>query len=165
MPAPSLSIQECRSCAWLWRLSSQQVMNDCLQVVRKHFYNWTPFRDFQTFPVAWLASFCGNSSASTQIRKLNEGVVLNNSGLLLVKYFMLRWKCYHQARHQWLTPVILATQEAEIRRISVWSQLRQIVLETYFEKTLHKKGPTEWLKVKALSSNPSTARKRKKYKI
>jgi hypothetical protein len=31
---------------------------------------------------------------------------------------------------QWLTPVILATQEAEIRRINVQSQLRQIVLET-----------------------------------
>jgi hypothetical protein len=27
----------------------------------------------------------------------------------------------------WLTPVILATQEAEIRRIEVQSQLRQIV--------------------------------------
>jgi hypothetical protein len=28
-------------------------------------------------------------------------------------------KKYHYARHQWLTPVILATQEAEIRRIMV----------------------------------------------
>jgi hypothetical protein len=26
------------------------------------------------------------------------------------------------ARHQWLTPVILATQEAEIRKIKVQSQ-------------------------------------------
>jgi hypothetical protein len=34
------------------------------------------------------------------------------------------------ARHWWLTPVILATHEAEIRRISVQSQLRQIVPET-----------------------------------
>jgi hypothetical protein len=31
-----------------------------------------------------------------------------------------------------LMSVILATQEAEIRRISVWSQPRQIVLETLF---------------------------------
>jgi hypothetical protein len=30
-------------------------------------------------------------------------------------------------RHLWLTPVILATQEAEIRRITVRSQPRQIV--------------------------------------
>jgi hypothetical protein len=33
------------------------------------------------------------------------------------------------ARCWWLTPVILATQEAEIRRIAVWSQPRQIVCE------------------------------------
>jgi hypothetical protein len=31
---------------------------------------------------------------------------------------------------QWLIPVILVTQEAEIRRIVVESQPRQIVLET-----------------------------------
>jgi hypothetical protein len=33
------------------------------------------------------------------------------------------------AGRQWLTPVILATQEAEIRRIAVGSQPRQIVHE------------------------------------
>jgi hypothetical protein len=33
-----------------------------------------------------------------------------------------------QAGHQWLTPVILATQEAAIRRIAVQSQYGQIVL-------------------------------------
>jgi hypothetical protein len=32
----------------------------------------------------------------------------------------------------------------------------------YLEKTHHKKGLVEWLKVKALSSNPSTAKKKKK---
>jgi hypothetical protein len=31
------------------------------------------------------------------------------------------------ARCPWIIPVILATQEAEIRRIAVQSQLRQIV--------------------------------------
>jgi hypothetical protein len=36
------------------------------------------------------------------------------------------------------------------------SQPRQIVHETLSEKTLHKKRLVEWLKVKALSSNPST---------
>jgi hypothetical protein len=33
------------------------------------------------------------------------------------------------ARHQWFTHVILATQEAEIRRISVQSQPRKTILE------------------------------------
>jgi hypothetical protein len=44
-------------------------------------------------------------------------------------------------------PVILATQEAEIRRIVVQSQHKQIVCETLSRKTHHKKGVVEWLKV------------------
>jgi hypothetical protein len=32
----------------------------------------------------------------------------------------------------------------------------------YLKKTLHKKGLVEWLKVYALSSSPSTAKKKKK---
>jgi hypothetical protein len=40
--------------------------------------------------------------------------------------------------HQWLTPVILATQEEEIRRIEVQSQHRQIV-----PKTLSQKNPSQ----------------------
>jgi hypothetical protein len=43
------------------------------------------------------------------------------------------------AKHWWLTPVILVTQEAEIRRIVVQSQLGQTVHETLSRKTLHKK--------------------------
>jgi hypothetical protein len=34
----------------------------------------------------------------------------------------------------WLTPVILATQKAEIRRVTVQSQLRQIVCEILSQK-------------------------------
>jgi hypothetical protein len=48
---------------------------------------------------------------------------------------------------QWLTPVILATQEAEIRRITVQSQSRQIARRPYLEKSHHKKGLVQWLKV------------------
>jgi hypothetical protein len=36
--------------------------------------------------------------------------------------------------YQWLTPVILATWEAEIRRIMVQGQTRQIVLTTLSPK-------------------------------
>jgi hypothetical protein len=48
---------------------------------------------------------------------------------------------------QWLTLIIIATQEAEIRRITVQSQPRQIVWRPYPKKTYHKKGLVDWLKV------------------
>jgi hypothetical protein len=38
------------------------------------------------------------------------------------------------AKRQWFMPVILATQEAEIRRIMVGGQPRQIVLQTLSQK-------------------------------
>jgi hypothetical protein len=57
-------------------------------------------------------------------------------------------------------PVILATQEAEIRRIVVQSHPRQIVHKTLSHLT--QKGLAEWLKVEALSSSPSTTKKKKK---
>jgi hypothetical protein len=58
-------------------------------------------------------------------------------------------------RHRWLTLAILATQEAEIRRIKVQSQPRQIVHETILKTPITKQGLVEGLKVKALNSNPS----------
>jgi hypothetical protein len=44
-------------------------------------------------------------------------------------------------------PVILATQEAEIRRIVVGSQPGQVVHETLSQKPLHEKVLVEWLKM------------------
>jgi hypothetical protein len=67
-------------------------------------------------------------------------------------------------RHQWLSLVILATQEAEIRRITVQSQAGQIVHETLSLKTHYKEGLVEWLKAQALSSSPSISKKKKKKK-
>jgi hypothetical protein len=54
-------------------------------------------------------------------------------------------------------PVILATQEAEIRRITVQSQPREIVLRDLISKI--------GLKVKALSSKPQYHKKKKMLKI
>jgi hypothetical protein len=55
-------------------------------------------------------------------------------------------------------PLILATQEAEIRRIVVQSQPGEIVLKNLPQKYPSQKGLVEWLKVKALISSPSTAK-------
>jgi hypothetical protein len=41
--------------------------------------------------------------------------------------------------HWWLTPVILAPQEAEIRRIEMQSQPKQIVHETLSQKNPSRK--------------------------
>jgi hypothetical protein len=50
--------------------------------------------------------------------------------------------------HWYLTPVILATQEAEIRRITVPSQAGQTVLQDpILKKPFTKKEMVEWLKV------------------
>jgi hypothetical protein len=56
-------------------------------------------------------------------------------------------------------PVILATQEAKNRRITVQSQPEQIVCVTLSQKYPSQKGLVEWLKVKVLSSSPSTEKK------
>jgi hypothetical protein len=59
------------------------------------------------------------------------------------KYF----KNVFSAKCQWLTPIILTTQEAEIRRIVVQSQPGEIVPETLSQKYLTQKGMMKWLKV------------------
>jgi hypothetical protein len=47
----------------------------------------------------------------------------------------------------WLMPIILATQEAEIRKIIVRSQPGQIVRETLSRKPFTKIGLVKWLEV------------------
>jgi hypothetical protein len=65
------------------------------------------------------------------------------------------------ARHQWLMPIILASQEAEIRRITVQSQPGQIVRETLSRKNPSQNKLVYWPKMKALSLNLSTTKEKK----
>jgi hypothetical protein len=73
-------------------------------------------------------------------------------GLLYIDsiFFFTHIKMFHEcqvpAAHT--APIILATQEAEIRRIMVQNQPRQIVHETLTRKTLHKKRKKEGKKKK-----------------
>jgi hypothetical protein len=48
-------------------------------------------------------------------------------------------KKWGEARCQWLTPVIVATQEAVFRRIAVLSQPGQLVHKTQSQKNLSQK--------------------------
>jgi hypothetical protein len=58
----------------------------------------------------------------------------------------LTWQ--NQARSQWLIPVILANEEAEMRRIAVRSQpCANSLQDPNSKKTRHRKGLVEWLKV------------------
>jgi hypothetical protein len=68
------------------------------------------------------------------------------------------------ARHWWLTPLILGTQEAEIRRIMVQSQPGQIVFETLSQKTLHKDRTGGVAQGKGPKFKPQYCQKKKKKK-
>jgi hypothetical protein len=60
-------------------------------------------------------------------------------------------------RRRWLTPVILATQEAEVRKIPVGSQLQQKVCKTLSQKHLiHKKADRVAQVIESLSSEHET---------
>jgi hypothetical protein len=61
-----------------------------------------------------------------------------DKGKVSLKKLVMTWI---RAECQWLTPVFLATQETQIRRITVRSQPGQIVLETLSrKKNITKKG-------------------------
>jgi hypothetical protein len=60
---------------------------------------------------------------------------------------------------QWLMPIILATQEAEIRSIEVRRPKQaqpSRSMRPCLKKPFTKIGLVEWFKVKVLSSSPST---------
>jgi hypothetical protein len=61
-------------------------------------------------------------------------------GNFILPMLEISLRSWGEARGQWLMPVILATQEAEIRRIMIRSQPRQIVCETLSQKPIAKKG-------------------------
>jgi hypothetical protein len=85
------------------------------------------------------------------------------------------WALYLSFNRKWplepgLTPIILATQEAEIRRIAVQSQLGQIVPETPIlkkKKTQNRAGRVAQVvehllcQPEVLSSNPGKKKKKK----
>jgi hypothetical protein len=58
----------------------------------------------------------------------------------------------------WLTSVILVIHKVEIRRPGKPAQANNSV-KLYLENPFTKIGLVEWLKVKALSSSPSTTKK------
>jgi hypothetical protein len=63
-----------------------------------------------------------------------------------------------------LTPVIPATQVQRSGGSQFQARPGESFVRPYLKNTQRRKGLVEWLKVKALSSNPSTAKKRKKEK-
>jgi hypothetical protein len=66
-------------------------------------------------------------------------VIIHIYGNVIMKYPVILSKQKCLARHWCHIPVILTTQEAEIRRIKVQSQPGQLVCETLSQNTLHKK--------------------------
>jgi hypothetical protein len=54
---------------------------------------------------------------------------MKSYGWALIQYGWCPYKKRPQAKHQWLTSVILIIQEADIRRIVAGNQHRQIVCE------------------------------------
>jgi hypothetical protein len=73
------------------------------------------------------------SQSHLELKEQSRNIVI-----LISKYALGSWAPVAHAWHWWLTPIILATQEAGIRRITVWSQPGKIV-----HKTLSRKIPLQ----------------------
>jgi hypothetical protein len=63
-------------------------------------------------------------------------------------------------RRWWLTPVILATQETDQEDHGSKPAGANILQQSIWKKTITIKGLVEWLKVIALSSSPTTTKKK-----
>jgi hypothetical protein len=74
------------------------------------------------------------------------------------KLLLKKWR----ARCQWLTPVTLVIQEAEIRRIAVRSQSGQIVHDTLSQNTIHKNRAGGVAQGEGPEFKPHYRKKRKK---
>jgi hypothetical protein len=70
------------------------------------------------------------SANSCKLAELQNCKILVNTQILT--------RILQEAGHWWLIPIILATQEAEIRRITVGSQPGEII-----HKTLSRKNPSQ----------------------
>jgi hypothetical protein len=68
------------------------------------------------------------------------------------------------AGRRWLTPVILAIQEAEIRRVTVRSQPGQIIRETLAQKPLHKNRAGEMAQGESPEFKPKYRKNKNKKK-
>jgi hypothetical protein len=71
-------------------------------------------------------------------------LIPTNSSINPVRIGQERTDSRKTAGCRWLTPIIVAVQEAEIRRIAVPSQPRQT--DPIWTKHITKKGLEEWLK-------------------
>jgi hypothetical protein len=79
-------------------------------------------------------------------------------------YWTMTWtepylKIIHWAGCQWLTPVILTAWEAEIRKMTVWGQLRQIVHKTQSPGGVALQMQTSWVQTPV----PPKKKKKKKF--
>jgi hypothetical protein len=92
-------------------------------------------------PVCQTKKVLGSSPLDWKVRMSREREYFSGTWQRTKSRYSTGSKISNRAGHQWLTPVILATQEAAIRRVIVRSQPGQTVRETLSQKNpLHKKG-------------------------